>query len=116
MKVNGKVGVYQRDTDYSGRFFSDQRDFGSPPISQTLGLSDDDTTFIAEGKMEIVKMFGNVEVSGFVKGQWFSDVATINYNDTDTAPIPIGGTQMGTTLGSESAFTYTIGGSVVMPF
>ena len=116
VKFDGKVGVYRRDTEYNGRFFSDQRDFGAAPISQTLGLDDDDTTFIAEGKLEIVKMFGNTEVSGFVKGQWFSDVATVNYNDSNTAPVTVGGSQVGTTLGSEGAFTYTIGASVVMPF
>ncbi|MDJ0613353.1 MAG: hypothetical protein QNJ29_06710 [Rhizobiaceae bacterium] len=116
LNLDGKIGVYHRNTDYNGRFFSDQRDFFAPPISQTLGLSDNDVTAIAEGEIELVKMFGNLEVSAFVKGQWISDVPTINYNTTETLPIPAGGGQVGTTLGSESAFSYTIGGGIVIPF
>jgi len=76
--VTVKGGVYNADTDYSGKFTP----AGGP--STRLSLSDDETTFIGSLSFETRKQFGpRTSLSLLTDYEWFSYAPQMKYLDAD---------------------------------
>lgn len=114
--LDGDVGLYWAHTEYDGRYVST----GSPGpnnVSQSLSLDRDDASVIASVKLSLEKDYGAFRVSMFGKGEYYSYAPEIRYNNIDRiGGVPFGGTQDGTVIGDDDAWTASAGGSVTVPF
>jgi hypothetical protein len=105
--LSGQAGIYYADTQYDGTS-SD----GFTPTS--LSLEDDDVAAILSGKIELTQAFGNIEVSLFGKGEWYSYVPTVIYNDKDAGSVQSTVLNAKTSIEDDEAESYTVGGKIAV--
>jgi hypothetical protein len=79
--VSLRAGVYDANTDYSGRFNTDGA------TTSRLGLSDDKVAFIGAARFETRKQFGpRTSLSLVTDYEYYSSAPEMRYVDTDTIP------------------------------
>lgn len=119
--LDADAGVYYAYSEYDGRYKAfipiGNNVFLLEQARQTL--SDDEIAFIGSLRVGVSKDVGWGTLGVFAQGEYLSYVPKVNYNDRDRAggsPFGlVGGTNDGTSLGSDDMFTYTIGGSLKVP-
>ncbi len=118
LTLDGDIGLYYADVNYSGRTTFDNNTPaatlpGNAP-SQDLSLSDNDVAIIASLKAELEQNLGNLKVGIFALGEYYSYAPMIRYNDIDRNNITQGNID-GTRIDDDDAWSFTVGGKVTVP-
>jgi hypothetical protein len=119
--IDGDIGLYYAKTTASADFhvfapLGSGLSSGPTELDQALSLSENKVAVVSSMKASLTKDLGSVRISLDAQGDWYSYVPTLNYNNTDRAGgFDLIGDNDGTSLGSDNAFGYTLGGRLTVP-
>ncbi len=119
--VDGRAGLYYAHTDYEGRYLAFVPVDGGRFIFErgAVDLARNETAFIGTAHVNVDYTVGNFSAGAYAKGEYYSYVPKVLYNNNDEAggsPFGIRGTQVGTELGEDDSFVGTVGGRVSVKF
>jgi hypothetical protein len=116
--VDAEGGVYSAQTSFDGQF-SVRNPYGGSNREQ-LSLDRDEAAFAGSLKVGLEHDAGILKIGAFVRGEYYSYVPSMSYNQTDRAagfpsPYSIKG-QDGTRIESDNAWALSVGTWVTVPF
>ena len=112
--MNAEAGAYYVDTSYKGRYTADL-ECGCANIhdSADAKASDQDISFIGSLRVELNKDVGWGTFGLFAEGEYYSYAPKVKYNNNDNPSVT--GTNVGTSIESDEAYSYSFGGRVNIP-
>lgn len=117
--VNAEAGAYYVDSNFKGSYTANIVDCGCANIldSSEISESDRDFSFIGSLRIELNKDVGWGTFGLFAEGEYYSYAAKVRYNnnDSNTSGTSISGTNVGTSIESDEAYSYSFGGRVNIP-
>jgi len=112
--VDGEVGLYYADTDYSGSFVAS----GTLPedfANEQLSLEDQQVSAIGALRVEARKAFPRFTTALYGEAELYSYIPKMDYKDTEIDILPVTGFTPVTRIERGSAVAYSLGGRVSVP-
>jgi hypothetical protein len=120
LRVDAEGGLYHAQTSYEGRYV------GFLPIGGerfklergSLNLDDNDHAFIGSARLELQRTLSWGTISLYGEAEYLSHVPRVAYNNDDEAggsPFGVIGTQVGTEIKSDEAYSFTTGIKLSVP-
>lgn len=121
LSFDARAGLYYAHSSYEGRYKAFIPIGGTDFIIEqgARDTADEDLAFIGGLKVELSKQLAWGDVSLFGHGEYLSYVPRVRLNNDDEAggsPFGIVGTENGTRLDGDDAFSWTAGARVSIPF
>ncbi len=120
-EIDAEAGVYYAHTDFEGRYIAYIPVGGTQYIVEQGGVdgASDDAAFIGSVRMDLTRAFNWGRLGVYGIAEYLSYVPEVRYNNNDEAggsPFGVIGTQVGTVLDDDDAFSYTVGLTATVPF
>ena len=120
--LDTEAGLYWAHTEYSGNY--SQTSIASIPsanVTQSLLLARDAPAVIASLKLGLEQDLGGIRAGVFVRGEYYSYVPSMAYNDVDRLTglcggRGCGGGNDGTSIGNGQMLSASFGARVTVPF
>ncbi len=120
LQVDAEAGLYYAHTDLEGRYIA-FIPVGGPRFIVEQGVvedGDNKASFIGSVRLDLNRDFDWGRLGIYGQGEYLSYTPRVRYNNNDEAggsPFGVIGTQVGTELDDEDAFSYTVGLSATVP-
>lgn len=120
LRLDAEAGLYLADTSYEGRYVGFVPIEGEQFVLErgSLNLDDRDHAFIGSARLELQRALSWGTISLYGEAEYLSHVPRIAYNNDDEAggsPFGIIGTQVGTEIKSDEAYSFTTGIRLSVP-